>query len=32
MRKYLVLLLGVLTCSGCARKSTDQLIEDLKSP
>jgi HEAT repeat protein len=27
-----VLLLCLLACAGCGRKSTDQLIEDLNSP
>ena len=31
-RTRLVLLLGLLACGGCGKKSTDQLIEDLKSP
>ena len=32
VRACLVLLLGLLACGGCGKKSTDQLIEDLKSP
>jgi hypothetical protein len=33
VRTRLVLLLGVLACGGCGKKkSTDQLIEDLKAP
>jgi HEAT repeat protein len=31
VRTRLVLLLGLLACGGCGKKSTDQLIEDLKS-
>ena len=33
VRTCFVLLLGLLACAGCARKkSTDQLIADLKAP
>jgi HEAT repeat protein len=31
VRTRFVLLLGLLACGGCGKKSTDQLIEDLKS-
>jgi hypothetical protein len=31
MRARFVLLLGVLACTGCGKKSTDQLIDDLHS-
>jgi HEAT repeat protein len=31
-RTCFVLLLCLLACGGCGRKSTDQLITDLKSP
>jgi HEAT repeat protein len=31
LRTTLLLLLGLLMCGGCGKKSTDQLIEDLKS-
>ena len=30
-RTGLVLALGLLACGGCGKKSTDQLLEDLKS-
>jgi HEAT repeat protein len=32
VRTWLVLLLCLLACSGCGRKSTDELVADLKSP
>jgi HEAT repeat protein len=32
VRISLVLLFCLLACGGCGKKSTDQLIEDLKSP
>ena len=31
-RTWFVLLLFLLACAGCGKKSTDELIEDLKSP
>jgi HEAT repeat protein len=32
VRPCFVLLLCLLGCGGCGKKSTDQLLEDLKSP
>jgi HEAT repeat protein len=32
VRACLVLSLCLLACGGCGKKSTDQLLEDLKSP
>ncbi len=32
VRSRSVLLLCLLACCGCGRKSTDQLVQDLKSP
>src|SRR5262245_49219039 len=32
VRTRLILLLCLLACGGCGKKSTDELIEDLKSP
>ena len=32
VRTCFVLLLGVFVCGGCGKKSTDELIGDLKSP
>lgn len=32
VRIHFVLVLCLLACGGCGKKSTDQLIEDLKSP
>jgi HEAT repeat protein len=32
VRTCFVMLLGLLACAGCGKKSTDQLIADLKSP
>jgi Holliday junction resolvasome RuvABC DNA-binding subunit len=32
VRTCFVVLLGLVACAGCGKKSTDQLIADLKSP